>query len=307
MVRTCSGLWRTASNPPWILGCRVLTRPSIISGKPVRSDTSRTLRPASASARAVPPVEMSSMPKPSSRRANAINPVLSDTEMRAREIGRRCSTIDGLRRNLAHVAQSPVHTLGGARLAVNHDLRGATRTVLARQIDAFLNCYDVVVSVEVPNIPVRQQQHRAMTICQAGGASPGMKMEPNRKLVLCVRRQSSSGDRQENIFAIEPVAIRCKRHEALMNDSETFRISVMGRTQHHAPALIISRHRRVAGTVENRNAEHASDRGGIEKMTRRGVVERDGGVCRRRTRHLPPTLPPGGRHSTVHDDALQPA
>jgi hypothetical protein len=38
---------------------------------------------------------MSSMPKPSSRRANAINPVLSDTEMRARKIGRRCSTIVG--------------------------------------------------------------------------------------------------------------------------------------------------------------------------------------------------------------------
>src|SRR5882762_3811259 len=113
-----------------------------------------------------------------------------------------------LRRNLAHVAQSPVHTLGGARLTINHDLRGATRAVLARQIDAFLNCYDVVVSVEVPNIPVRQQQHRTMTICQAAGASPGVEMESNRKLVLGVRRQSGAGDRQENVFAIEPVAIR---------------------------------------------------------------------------------------------------
>src|SRR6266849_7742456 len=194
MVRTCSGLWRTASNPPCILGCRVLTRPSIISGKPVRSDTSRTLRPASASARAVPPVETSSTPKPASRRANSISPVLSDTEMRARKIGRRCSTI-GLPRDLTHVAQSPVHTLGSAGLAVNHDLHGATRTVLPRQIDAFLNCYDVVVSVEVPNIPVRQEQHRAMAICQAAGASPGMEVEPNRKVILRVRRQSSSGDR----------------------------------------------------------------------------------------------------------------
>src|SRR5258708_15749622 len=94
-----------------------------------------------------------------------------------------------LPRNLTHVAQSPVHTLGGARLTVNHDLRGAARTVLARQIDAFLNRYDVVVSVEVPDIPVRQQQHRTMTICQAAGASSGMKMEPDRKLILCVRRQ----------------------------------------------------------------------------------------------------------------------
>src|SRR6266852_3370542 len=206
MVRACSALWRTASNPPWILGCRVLTRPSNISGKPVRSDTSRTLRPASVSARAVPPVEMSSMPKPSSRRVNSISPVLSDTEMRARKIVRRCSTIAGLPRDLTHVAQSPMHTLGGASLTVNHDLRRATRTVLPCQVDAFLDCYDGVVSVEVPNIPVRQQQHRTMTICQAAGASPGMEVESNRKVILRVRRQSSSGDRQENVFAIEPVA-----------------------------------------------------------------------------------------------------
>src|SRR6266566_1294080 len=251
MVRACTALWRTASNPPWILGCRVLTRPSIISGKPVSSDTSRTLRPASASARAVPPVETNSMLKPSSRRANSISPVLSDTEMRARKIGRRCSTI-GLRRDLTHVAQRPVHTLGGASLTINHDLRGATRTVLPRQIDAFLNCYDDVVSVEVPNVPVRQQQHRAMAICQAAGASPGMEMEPNRKVILRVRRHSSSGHRQENVFAIEPVAIRCKRHEALVNDTEPFRVSVMGRAQHHAPALIISRDCRMAGTIEDR-------------------------------------------------------
>ena len=36
---------RTASRPPWTLGCSVLTRPSIISGKPVRSETSRTVEP----------------------------------------------------------------------------------------------------------------------------------------------------------------------------------------------------------------------------------------------------------------------
>ena len=32
--------------PPWIFGCRVFTRPSIISGKPVCADTSRTGTPA---------------------------------------------------------------------------------------------------------------------------------------------------------------------------------------------------------------------------------------------------------------------
>src|SRR6516162_2563650 len=38
-----------ASRPPWILGCSVFTRPSIISGKPVTSETSSTATPASAS------------------------------------------------------------------------------------------------------------------------------------------------------------------------------------------------------------------------------------------------------------------
>ena len=37
--------------PPWIAGCSVLTRPSIISGKPVTSDTLTTGSPASARAR----------------------------------------------------------------------------------------------------------------------------------------------------------------------------------------------------------------------------------------------------------------
>jgi len=44
-----------------------------------------------------------------------------------------------LRRNLTHMAQSPVHALGGASLTVNDDLCCATRTILTRQIDAFLN------------------------------------------------------------------------------------------------------------------------------------------------------------------------
>jgi hypothetical protein len=53
----CSGRSRRASRPPCMRGCRVLTRPSSISGKPVTSDTSVTGRPASASSLAVPPVD----------------------------------------------------------------------------------------------------------------------------------------------------------------------------------------------------------------------------------------------------------
>ena len=46
MASAWSGASRTPSRPPCTIGCRVLTRPSIISGKPVRSETSFTGRPA---------------------------------------------------------------------------------------------------------------------------------------------------------------------------------------------------------------------------------------------------------------------
>ncbi len=60
---------RRASRPPWTRGCSVLTRPSIISGKPVRSSIGRTGTPASASALAVPPVETISTPNSVDERA----------------------------------------------------------------------------------------------------------------------------------------------------------------------------------------------------------------------------------------------
>ena len=60
----CAGISRRASKPPCTLGCKVLTRPSSISGKPVRSATSRTGKPCAASNWAVPPVEIKCMPMP---------------------------------------------------------------------------------------------------------------------------------------------------------------------------------------------------------------------------------------------------
>src|SRR3569833_409649 len=81
-----SDLSRSARRPPWTLGCRVFARPSIISGKSVISETSSTVRPASRSALAVPPVEISVTPWAARPWAKSSNPVLSDTESRAREI-----------------------------------------------------------------------------------------------------------------------------------------------------------------------------------------------------------------------------
>src|SRR5690348_8477610 len=55
----------------------------MISGNPVRSDTSRTVIPPAASSRAVPPVETISTPRSASPRANSRIPVLSETDRSA--------------------------------------------------------------------------------------------------------------------------------------------------------------------------------------------------------------------------------
>src|SRR4051812_37485575 len=80
---TWSGLSRRARMPPWTFGWSVFTRPSIISGKPVKSATSVTTTPFSLSSCAVPPVERISMPSGSSALASSTTPVLSETLMRA--------------------------------------------------------------------------------------------------------------------------------------------------------------------------------------------------------------------------------
>src|SRR5690348_409819 len=106
----CSALPRRCRMPPCTLGCSVFTRPSNISGKPVSSDTSRTARPASRRAFAVPPVETSSTPNPASTRAKSTRPVLSVTLSSARLIFfsplkvvlRNCRRDEGLQKNCKH-------------------------------------------------------------------------------------------------------------------------------------------------------------------------------------------------------------
>ena len=76
---TSSSVPRRPRSPPWIFGCRVLTRPPMISGAPVCSATSCTGTPAAASALAVPPVERSSTPRRASACPRVSSPVLSET------------------------------------------------------------------------------------------------------------------------------------------------------------------------------------------------------------------------------------
>src|SRR3954453_4568045 len=82
----CSWLSRTASSPAYSRGCNVLTRPSMISGNPVKSSIARTFRPASSSEEAVPPVETSSTPRSASPCANSTIPRLSETDSSARRM-----------------------------------------------------------------------------------------------------------------------------------------------------------------------------------------------------------------------------
>ena len=86
---TCSGLRRSARIPACTRGCRVLTRPSRHSWKPVTSATSVTGTPAAWMVFAVEPVETMSTPASCSPRASSSRPVLSYTEIRARLSGTR--------------------------------------------------------------------------------------------------------------------------------------------------------------------------------------------------------------------------
>src|SRR5215471_11146204 len=107
-----------------------------------------------------------------------------------------------------------------------------------------------------------------MPIRQAARADGGMEMETNRKIVFRIGRQCSAAGRQEDVFAVELVAVRRKRYEALVNDAETFGVAVVGCTYHGRPEFIVAGDRHVAGTVDDRNTEHASERRRIEKTTR---------------------------------------
>src|SRR5688572_21146178 len=122
---TASSVPRRPRMPPWIFGCRVLTRPSMISGKPVTSETSRAGMPASFSSLWVPPVDSSSTPSPLSARAKSTSPVLSETESRARFMPGRSCPCAGLFFDLV-VAQ-----LLAQRGAVQSQHRGGARLVAA--------------------------------------------------------------------------------------------------------------------------------------------------------------------------------
>ena len=72
--------------PPRIFGCRVLSLPSNISGKPVYDCMGMTFTPVFFMSSAVPPVEIISTPAAESSFANSAMPVLSVTLIMALRI-----------------------------------------------------------------------------------------------------------------------------------------------------------------------------------------------------------------------------
>src|SRR5262249_28160260 len=94
----CSGSSRRPRRPPWTMGCRVLTRPPMISGKPVTLSMGVTGTPAWARDWAVPPVEMISTPRDARVLAKGMRSVLSETERRAREMRTRSGMGDQMAR-----------------------------------------------------------------------------------------------------------------------------------------------------------------------------------------------------------------
>jgi len=74
---TASSRPERPSRPPCTIGCRVLTRPSRHSGKPVSSSTRVTGTPAAAIVPAVEPVDTSSTPAACSAVASSVSPDLS--------------------------------------------------------------------------------------------------------------------------------------------------------------------------------------------------------------------------------------
>src|SRR5690606_10773745 len=156
-------------------GCSVLTRPSMISGNPVTSDTSVTAMPAARSASAVPPVDTITTPWRTRPAAKSTIPVLSETESRARLIGRfgfmsvqsasfqrqfrhrlvACRLGPGLPGELL---ERPVDRADPSCPSGQHDLHRPPRHPAAVEVDTLLEGDGGVPGNERPAGLVRQQQ-----------------------------------------------------------------------------------------------------------------------------------------------------
>src|SRR5208337_3849602 len=115
---------RRARMPACTLGCRVLTRPSSISGKPGKSETSVTGTPPSRNILAVPPVDRISTWRPARNWPNSTMPLLSVTLIRARAMG-LITSLSPVIRNFCRSGGEPAFLLffrDGAGISLSHPL-----------------------------------------------------------------------------------------------------------------------------------------------------------------------------------------
>jgi len=111
---------------------------------------------------------------------------------------------------------------------------------MAAKIDAFINCYDVIVTSRFQTSRFGSSSTRHAPFVRRLARVPGWKQtETEPQIDPLVRRQISSGDRQENVVATSLLAIGCKRTKRSVNDSETLRIPSHGSHAAPCPAIII--------------------------------------------------------------------
>src|SRR4051794_19804530 len=178
MAAACSELSRTASSPPWTLGWSVLTRPSIISGKPVRSEMSRTSVPSSRSLAAVPPVDTISTPCRDRPAASSSSPLLSESEISALRMGTR-SVIKSLR--LAGAAQLPADFAAQCRnFADDCKLDCALHAAAPVDPHTFLGDQIAAAAAEVPRRRALGAQDRAHAVRGDRRLHARRKMEAHR-------------------------------------------------------------------------------------------------------------------------------
>src|SRR5947209_8806670 len=223
----CSGLSRMASRPPWTFGCSVFTRPSIISGKPVRSEISRTLAPSARSFAAVPPVETISTPCVASPAASSSRPLLSDSEISARRTGTR-SVMFALR--LAGAAESPADFAAQCRNFADDDkLAGALRLTAAVDPQAFLHRQIAAAAAEVP-------RRRALRTKNCPHAVGGDRRFDPRRQVEADRIRRGLADflatlGQELVRPAQLLAVVAEHQASLVDHCERANITGVARLQ----------------------------------------------------------------------------
>src|SRR6185503_17688348 len=233
MAAACSGLSRTPRSPPWTLGWSVFTRPSIISGKPVRSEMSRTSAPAVRNVAAVPPVETISTPCLASPAARSSRPVLSESEISARRTGTR--SVIQIPLGLAGAAEGPADVAAQCRNFPQDDkLDDVVRAATAVDPDAFHLAEIGAAAAEVPWRRALRTEDRPHAVGGNRCLYSGGEVETDG-VGRCVPDLLTSPGLQL-VGAAQFLAVIAEHQTALVDHAEAADIAVVARLE---PARVI--------------------------------------------------------------------